>query len=77
MAFVSAAALCTFLYVGFDMVGSISPQSDWADWASRLGMASHYESMSRGVIDSRDVVYFLTIGVVFFVCTCRLIGRKK
>jgi len=42
-----------------------------------LGIDAHYHSISRGVIDSRDIIYFISIIVFFLVFTRRnLINRK-
>ncbi len=69
VAFVSGAALCALLYVGFDMVASISPQSDWSAVIMGFGIADHYASMSRGVIDSRDLIYFISVCLIFISAT--------
>ncbi len=69
VAFVSGAALCALLYVGFDMVASISPQSDWSAVIMWFGIADHYASMSRGVIDSRDLIYFISVCLIFISAT--------
>ena len=69
VAFVSGAALCALLYVGFDMVGAIAPQSEWSAVIMNLGIADHYASMSRGVIDSRDLIYFLSVCMIFISAT--------
>ncbi len=76
VAFVCAAALCAALYVGFDMVASLAPQSDWAAWVMDMGIAQHYASMSRGVVDSRDVVYFFVACAVFLSLTSALVVRR-
>lgn len=65
VAFVLAAGLCFFLYTGFDGLASLT----WLKAANAvvvsLGINDHYKSMSRGVIDLRDVVYFIGLSAVF------------
>lgn len=77
VAFVLGAALCAVLYVGFDMVGSVSPQSEWSAWAMDVGIAQHYSSISRGVVDSRDVLYFVGLCMVFLSMTSALVSRSR
>ena len=47
------------------------------DIIQRLGADYHYISMSRGVIDTRDVIYFLSVNVLFLLFTMALITRKR
>ncbi|MBQ3634741.1 MAG: gliding motility-associated ABC transporter permease subunit GldF [Bacteroidales bacterium] len=77
VAFVVAAALCALLYIGFDMFTALSPQSDWAAALTEIGIASHYSSLSRGVIDSRDVVYFVSVALLMLAATARFVYSKQ
>ncbi len=77
VAFVSGAALCALAYVGFDMISSLSPQSDWAAAVASLGMADHYSSISRGVVDSRDLAYFVSACALFLAMTSALVSRSR
>ncbi|MCC9070475.1 gliding motility-associated ABC transporter permease subunit GldF [Flavobacterium sp. F-65] len=67
VAFIIAVFLCFFFYFGFDGLSSIVPAS--MNFISSLGMQNHFKSMSRGVIDTRDVIYFLSITVLFLSFT--------
>jgi ABC-2 type transport system permease protein len=42
-----------------------------------LGMSTHYAALSRGVIDSRDVVYFLSLDVLFLLLTRFSLESRK
>ena len=44
---------------------------------SSLGIQSHYESMSRGVIDSRDVIYFIVVSAMFIFATKEVLSIRK
>ena len=71
--FIISAIICFALYYGFELVGTLLSGS--AGYAvSRLGIHSHYESIARGVIDSRDVLYFLLIAGLF---ACGSLYRLK
>ena len=63
VAFLLAAVLSFIMYFGFEGAASIMNDSDLI---IALGLKYHYESMARGVIDSRDVIYFLSVAVFFF-----------
>jgi ABC-2 type transport system permease protein len=65
VAFIVASFLCFLLFSGFDSISAISFWSANALQVKQLGILYHYESMSRGLIDTRDVVYFF--GVIFLM----------
>jgi ABC-2 type transport system permease protein len=63
VAFLVAALLCFAMYFGFEgIAGYVSSDS----LLSSFGMKYHYESMARGVLDTRDVIYFVSVAVFFF-----------
>lgn len=76
IAFILALVLCYFFYNGFEYLASFKMNGSWSLFISSLGIDYHYYSMSRGVIDSRDVVYFLTI-ISIFLLTTRLILQSR
>lgn len=64
VAFIAAAFLCFVLYNGFDAISKLPVFKAGPDYyIEMLGINFHYRSISRGVIDSRDLVYF--VGIVF------------
>lgn len=65
VAFILAVFLCFFFYIGFESIGDYTS----SDFIEQLGMSAHYTSMSRGVLDTRDVIYFLSITSVFLMLT--------
>ncbi|MFB3387708.1 gliding motility-associated ABC transporter permease subunit GldF [Flavobacterium sp. LAR06] len=66
VAFIIAVFLCFFFYFGFQGISSLIPGDSFV---SAFGMQDHFKSMSRGVIDTRDVIYFLSITVLFLSFT--------
>lgn len=68
VAFIIAVFLCFILYFGFEGLASLIPGS-YSAIVSVFGMQDHFKSMSRGVIDTRDVIYFLSITVLFLSFT--------
>lgn len=67
VSFIIAVFLCFFLYFGFQGLASILP--NLSSFISYFGMQDHYKSMSRGVIDTRDVIYFVSVAVLFLSFT--------
>ena len=59
------------LYAGFDALADIPALGSYRDTITYLGIDSHYRSLSRGVIDSRDLVYLLSL-VFFFLFLTKL-----
>jgi ABC-2 type transport system permease protein len=69
IAFIVAAALSFFFYYGFEVIAGFFTNGQLIQISETLGIHAHYKSMSRGVIDSRDVAYFIFITSVFFGLT--------
>ncbi|MCC7505912.1 MAG: gliding motility-associated ABC transporter permease subunit GldF [Saprospiraceae bacterium] len=78
VAFVLATFLCFFVYLAFDALSRLPVffgKSD--DIVQAFGIQYHYESMSRGVLDTRDIVYFLSIIAVFMAATVLTLGKRR
>jgi len=75
ISFILSVFLCFFFYYGFDLLSSLASSGKNVVFLVSLGINSHYESMSRGVIDSRDVIYFLTVITGFIYATKLAIKR--
>jgi ABC-2 type transport system permease protein len=67
VSFILAVFLCFFFYFGFEGLTSLLPS--FSAILSGFGMSGHFKSMGRGVIDTRDVLYFVSITVLFLSFT--------
>lgn len=77
IAFLLSAFVCVVLYFGFGAISKLPVFSGNADYyIEMLGIDFHYQSISRGVIDSRDVVYFLSIIFLFLFATKKNINKR-
>lgn len=77
VSFVVSIFLCGFLYIGFEFIYSLDMFGNFDLFIRNLGIYAHYTSISRGVVDSRDVLYFLSVIVLFLLLTkIRLESRK-
>ena len=69
--FLVSLMACYLLYNGFEQLSKLPKFSEGIDYyLSMVGMEFHYNSISRGLIDSRDVVYFLSV-ITFFISLTR------
>ena len=75
--FILAMALSFFAYLGFDLVGSMQLPSAVQQSITGFGINEHYASVSRGVVDSRDLVYFFITIFLFLFLTSRIIHFHK
>ncbi len=77
VAFILCIVGCAFLYYGFGAVSRLTELSSGADfYVEMLGVDSHYRSISRGVIDTRDLVYFISVTALFLVITYRNLLKR-
>jgi ABC-2 type transport system permease protein len=67
VAFIISVFLCFFFYFGFDGLASIAPL--YSTMITSLGMQDHFKSMGRGVIDTRDIIYFVSLTALFLSLT--------
>lgn len=77
VAFILAAFVCFILYSGFSALSKLPMFEAGADYyIQMLGIDFHYRSISRGVIDTRDVLYFLAVIFLFMLITQRNVVRR-
>lgn len=67
VAFILSVFLCFFFYYGFEGISGYVTSA--SDAIASLGMDTHFKSMSRGVLDTRDIIYFITVTVLFLSFT--------
>ena len=77
VAFIVAVALSYFIYLGFDSIAYISWFKGIENFILGLGIADHYRSISRGVVDSRDIIYFISVIVLFTALTKLKLESRK
>ena len=77
LAFILSVFLCGFIYIGFEFIYSLSLFGSIDLFIQRLGMAAHYSSISRGVVDTRDILYFLSVMAIFLCMTKLVLASRK
>ena len=77
VAFILSAFVCFLVYSGFNAISEIPSLESGADYyIDMLGIDFHYRSVSRGVIDSRDIIYFCSVIIFFLLFTNRNIAKR-
>ncbi|MFP5081078.1 gliding motility-associated ABC transporter permease subunit GldF [Pedobacter sp. JCM 36344] len=77
VAFAIAVFICFITYAGFDAMSKAFGLQSWERYLLSLSINEHYQSISRGVIDTRDLVYFLSFVMLFLGLTRIVISRRK
>ncbi|MBN2744185.1 MAG: gliding motility-associated ABC transporter permease subunit GldF [Marinilabiliaceae bacterium] len=77
VAFVVSVVLCFVFYYGFEALSEMPALKSIGESLAFWGINDHYKSVSRGVVDSRDVIYFLSVIVLFVWGTRVVIGSRK
>ena len=77
IAFLIAVFLCFALFMGFELLASFEAVGGLEGPLKNIGIQAHYVSMSRGVIDLRDVLYFGGVVLIFLLLTKTVIQSRK
>lgn len=75
--FTFSVFICFFSFSGFDSISSIISLQGIASFLTGLGINQHYQSVSRGVLDTRDLIYFLSFTGLFLLLTKTILGGRK
>ena len=75
VAFILSVFLCFFFYFGFEGLSTYLP--GFENFISSLGMENHFKSMSRGVLDTRDITYFFSVTILFLSLTVYKLKSMK
>jgi len=77
ISFIIALITCFFFYMGFDSISTVGIFKPVHNIIGQLGISEHYRSMSRGVIDTRDMFYFVGVAFVFIYTTQTIVSFKR
>ena len=77
VSFIVSLFLCGFVYIGFELIYQLSFFGHFDLFVQSLGINAHYASMSRGVIDTRDVIYFLSLMTIFILLSKISLESRK
>ena len=77
ISFLLGAFLSFLLFAAFDFMALLPALESVNSIIMQLGMNEHYRSISRGVIDSRDVLYFLSLIILFLIYAKALLSGRR
>lgn len=76
-AFVGALFLCFLLYEGFSSFAALEVWSTLGYLLEQLSLAYHYQALGRGLIDSRDLIYFFSVIIFFLISTQAVLNSRR
>lgn len=77
VSFIIGALLCLLFYSGFDTISTLVTSGTLALNIKQLGILYHYDSISKGLIDSRDLIYFFSVsGLMILLTKTHLSSRQ-
>ena len=77
-AFLIGVVLCYFFYNAFFQLSQLEAFTGKLDYTIQsVGMGAHYEALSRGVVDTRDLIYFFSLIAIFLLMTKMALESRK
>jgi ABC-2 type transport system permease protein len=77
IAFTIAVFLCFLFFSGFESLSQLVSLQGFSSYLTEIGINQHYQSISRGVLDTRDFIYFLSFSILFLLLTKTVLGGRK
>ncbi len=77
IAFIIAVFLCFIAYTGFNSLSALDLWAQHGTFIDQMGILYHYKSLSKGLIDSRDVIYFFSVIGIMLLLTNLLLSSRK
>ncbi len=77
IAFILAAFLCFIIFTGFESVAALNVWSAQTLLIKQVGILYHYDALSKGLIDSRNIIYFVSVGALMFLITKIILSARS
>jgi len=77
VSFITGAFLCYFLFAGFESLSLLNVWSTHSLFIRELGLLYHYDALSKGLIDSRNLVYFGSVITLMLLITRIILGARS
>ncbi len=77
VAFILAAFLCFIVFSGFESMSTLNVWSANTLLIKQFGILYHYEALSKGLIDSRDVIYFISVGALMLLISKIILSSRS
>jgi len=69
--------LCWIFYDGFNLLGNFSQIGSFDAIVQNIGIAKHYDAIKKGVINTSDILYFVSVIVVFISASLTVVKTLK
>lgn len=76
VSFLVAAMLCFILYYGFDSLSQLTVLGSTGLLVKQFGILYHFDAMSKGLIDSRDLIYFFSVAALMLLFTKTVLSSR-
>ncbi len=77
VSFIIAVFLCFILYSGFESLAAINVWGQASVFLEELGILYHYRAMSKGLLDTRNLVYFFSVISIMLMFTKLILGSRR
>lgn len=77
VSFILAAFLCFIFFSGFDSLSTLPALEKYSLGVKQLGILYHYQALSKGLIDSRDLIYFISVALIMLSFTHLILQSRK
>ena len=77
VAFILAMFMCWVFYDGFELLGNFSQIGGLDYLIKYIGISFHYEAIKKGVIDSSDILYFMSLNALFLFASLTVLKTLK
>lgn len=77
ISFLISVIFCFFFYSGFEFISTMVGENDLSNILALAGISAHYNSLSRGVLDTRDLVYFISLSLMFLFLSTAMLEKRK
>lgn len=69
VSFIIGILMCFLLFNGFDAISSLFSDGEAQQFVQGIGSRSHFDSIARGIVDTRDLLYFISLTLFFLYLT--------
>lgn len=77
VSFIIAVFLCFIIYSGFESLAAIDVWGKMSLFLEQLGILYHYDAMSKGLLDTRNIIYFLSVITFMLLLTKLILGSRR
>ncbi|MEQ8216756.1 MAG: gliding motility-associated ABC transporter permease subunit GldF [Arenibacter sp.] len=77
VAFIIGMVLCFVMLYGFASLATILPNGPMILFVEQIGIKAHFESIARGVLDTRDIIYFTSLTLFFLYLTINQLKNQN